>query len=182
MKLHYNNKYIITGAPSTGKTTLLKALDKMGYNTKEEIARKVIKQELATGSKSVPWLNVEAFSELVLAQMQNQLKTLKAQEICFFDRGIPDIIAYLKVGNKPVPPIYEEQTILFNYNKTVFLAPVWESIFSNDEERKETIEQAYCIEHSLIKTYQSLGFSIHTLPKANIEERIVFVEKIVSSQ
>ena len=179
MKEHFKNKYIITGAPSTGKTTLLSALENKGYNTKEEIARKVIKQELALGSNKLPWLNVEAFSALVLLEMQTQLTTVNEKDLCFFDRGIPDIIAYLRVGNKVVPAIYEEQTTVFNYNKTVFLAPVWDAIFSNDEERKENIEQAYLIEKSLIKTYKSLGFAIHTLPKASIEERVAFIEKIL---
>ena len=41
--------YVITGAPSSGKTTLLRELEKAGYRVIHEVARTIIESELAQG-------------------------------------------------------------------------------------------------------------------------------------
>ena len=41
--------YVITGGPSTGKTTLLEELAKRGYKTIPEVARVVIDEGIAAG-------------------------------------------------------------------------------------------------------------------------------------
>ncbi|PIS15984.1 hypothetical protein COT62_00785 [Candidatus Roizmanbacteria bacterium CG09_land_8_20_14_0_10_41_9] len=46
-----NNWYVITGAPSAGKTTLLKELEKKGYTVIYEAARIIIDREMKKGKK-----------------------------------------------------------------------------------------------------------------------------------
>ena len=67
-------RIIITGAPCTGKTTILQTLAKMGYSTFDEVAREVIKQELHKGSDVLPWQNINAFSKAVLPFQINNFK------------------------------------------------------------------------------------------------------------
>jgi predicted ATPase len=40
------NWYVITGAPSSGKTTLLKELEELGYRVIHEVARAFIEMEM----------------------------------------------------------------------------------------------------------------------------------------
>lgn len=41
--------YVITGAPSSGKTTLINSLAKIGYHTVPEAARTLIDREMKEG-------------------------------------------------------------------------------------------------------------------------------------
>ena len=56
-------RIIITGGPGFGKTTILNHLQNAGFNTFEEVARIVIKEELEIGSDVLPWKNLDAFSK-----------------------------------------------------------------------------------------------------------------------
>lgn len=182
MKIQHRRKYIITGAPATGKTSLLEALAKRGYQTKAEVARKVIRQELAVESIAVPWLDIELFSEKVFAFMLAELPTYHPSEITFLDRAVPDIIAYLDFAQKKIPLKYQQSLTTFNYDTTVFLAPTWEEIYLNDTERKENFIQAKAIEEALVKAYTSLGFKVIHLPKSTISKRVAFITSILAKE
>jgi len=182
MKIQHRRKYIITGAPATGKTSLLEALAKRGYPIKAEIARKVIRQELALESTAVPWLDIELFSDKVFAYMWAELPTYHPSEIIFLDRAVPDIIAYLHFAQKNIPPKYAHSLTDFGYATTVFLAPIWEEIYLNDTERKESFIQAKAIEEALINTYTSLGFKVITLPKSTISKRVEFITHFLAQE
>ena len=60
----YPKKYIITGAPGTGKTTLINLLKPI-IPCMEEVARKVIISEQENNKNGVPWENINRFIELV---------------------------------------------------------------------------------------------------------------------
>ena len=56
-----NHWYVITGAPCSGKTSVIREIEKRGYGTVPEAARTYIKQELAQGltldkiKENKPW-------------------------------------------------------------------------------------------------------------------------------
>lgn len=170
-----DSAYIITGAPGTGKSTIIESLKDLGLPVFEEIARKVIAQEVTKGTDHLPWANVEEFSKIVLSQMLAQKEQHENLSKSFLDRGIPDIIGYLHHSDKTPDPMYEAYLKEFNYNKKVFFTPIWEEIYRNDNERIETISQAHQISDTLYNTYQSLGFNIILVPKISIKERVDFI-------
>ncbi len=167
-------RIIITGAPCTGKTTILKNLAEMGYSTFDEVAREVIKQELQNGSDVLPWLNLDAFSRAVLPfQIKNHEKAVEG--LNFYDRGIPDIAAYLQKSNQA---IFEELQKAMNehrYHEKVLITPPWKEIYENDNERKESFEQAMEIHDYLVKVYTENNYQLIEIPKMNLEERLRFV-------
>jgi predicted ATPase len=50
-----NNRFVITGAPGTGKTTLVEGLSKEGFKTCEEAARLVVLKNLQKENNILPW-------------------------------------------------------------------------------------------------------------------------------
>lgn len=171
------SSFIITGAPGTGKSTLLESLREKGYCCYAEISRQVIREELDKGTRCLPWRDIIAFSEKVLHRMEHQLEEIPADRISFLDRGIPDLIAYLRNAGYAVPDVFWKNAFPGRYSKTVFIAPPWERIYVEETERPESFEQALSIQDSLRSTYEELGYELLTLPKASPEERCRFIEE-----
>ncbi|MCC9138216.1 AAA family ATPase [Pontibacter silvestris] len=170
------HKYIISGGPGAGKTTLLQALHQKGYNVSEEASRQLIIEEIAKGSDCLPWGNLPCFARKVLERMiQDFGHAHTTSRTTFFDRGIPDIISYLKVAAQPVDEVYEQAMQQNRYSPLVFLAPPWQDIYVNDSERWQTFEEAVILFHAIKETYQSLRYTIVELPKASVAERVNFV-------
>ncbi len=167
-------RIIITGGPGFGKTTILNHLQNAGFNTFEEVARIVIKEELEIGSDVLPWKNLDAFSRKVLPlQIINHEKAIAG--LNFYDRGIPDIAAYQIHGNQSVFKELEEAITNHRYHDKVFITPPWEEIYGTDNERKESFEKACAIHFQLTQTYSKFGYLIVEVPKLKLEERVQFI-------
>lgn len=175
-------KIIITGGPGSGKTTLLEALRRKGYSCYEEMARKVIKEQVERGTDHVPWGDMGAFSDHVYHKMIDLKAELPKEGLCFLDRGMPDILAYLRISGLEIPPHYFESIREYEYHPTVFLAPAWADIYANDLERKEDFYEAHQLSIQLRDVYKALGFEILDLPMAGIDERLAFVESHLAEQ
>lgn len=169
-------RIIITGPPGSGKTTLIKEIEKAGFPILDEAARNVIiNQQQIANSNLVPWKDVQGFSSLVL---QKILKDLNPKhELIFCDRGIPDIISYLKLARLDVSEEYYRATQEANYFSNVFICPIWEEIYVMDEQRKESIDEAQALQTLLSETYQELGFNVIAVPKIPVKERCQWILK-----
>lgn len=166
-------RIIITGAPGTGKSSLLDLLAKQ-YPTVEEAARIIIKQELAARSHDLPWDDLMAFSKKVIALQHQQYEDFQGK-IAFYDRGMPDVFAYLR--SQKLTPTEEMRKLVHDnpYHTKVFITPPWENIYANDNERKESFEEAATIHDHLVNIYQELSYELVEIPKLSIEKRLAFV-------
>ncbi|MFN3917464.1 MAG: AAA family ATPase [Flavobacteriales bacterium] len=167
---------IITGGPGTGKTSVVRELKRRGYLCFEEKAREVIKEELLAGTNHVPWQDLASFSEKVFHKIVCDLKRSRLNEPNFFDRGIPDILAYLKNANLPIADFYYDEIKKGHYHQEVFITPPWPGIYATDNERRESFEGCIALHHSLIDVYRELGFTVVELPLVSIDKRIEIIE------
>ncbi|MFT5601312.1 MAG: putative ATPase [Parvicella sp.] len=172
-----NPYYIITGAPSTGKTSILEGLEKRGYACHKEIARQVIRENLDTGLEVFPWNQMKLFSDMVLNRMIQLTNSFQPNELCFLDRGMVDLIGYMDFANQPIPENYILEAKRLGYAKKVFFLPIWADIYTNDEERKESLDEAKAIGSALYNAYERLGFELIEVPKGSVVERIDFIEQ-----
>ena len=95
-------------------------------------------------------------------------------KIVFFDRGIPDVHAYLEFFKTEYPSYFIEKSTKHLYTK-VFMLPPWKEIYTSDNERYESFEQAVKIYHHLQKTYQKIGYTIATVPFGTVKERTDYI-------
>ena len=98
----------------------------------------------------------------------------------FFDRGVPDVLGYLRLIGLPVPVYMSKAAAEFRYNRTVFIAPPWKEIFHPDEERKQDFDEAVRTYESLASTYREYDYELVELPRVSLEERVQFVLQTIS--
>ncbi len=166
--------YVITGAPSTGKSSVINELRKMNFVCYEEIAREIIKENKETNRNVFPWVNMREFSDMVYSRMKNRSQH-QSDDLCFLDRSVVDLIGYMEFANEKAPLSYSEFAKSSRYAKKVFIMPIWTSIYTNDQERKESIEEAKTIDYNLRKSYKKLGFKLIDVPMLSIKERANFI-------
>ncbi len=172
--------YIITGPPSSGKTTLIKSLQDLNYKCYPEMARLVIQNNIKNDVDCFPWNNTLDFSHQVFLEISNLLSSINT-DFCFFDRSLVDIIAYMDISKISRNKIYINAIKTSSYNKNVFFLPYWEDIYTIDLQRRESKEQAKLIEKNLRLIYNELGFNLIDVPMNVIKERVDFILKNVQS-
>lgn len=80
-------RYILTGAPGAGKTTILRGLRERGWAVVEEAATDVIAREQAVGV-SEPWRRGDFIDKIVAVQRERQQQPVPdGAEVQFYDRS-----------------------------------------------------------------------------------------------
>jgi len=172
--MNTTKRVIITGGPGTGKSTIIDLMEEKGYSCHREVSRDVIKEQLAKGSDQLPWDNVSGFSNLVFDGQTSQYRSATEGQINFYDRGIIDVIAYLKKDNLPADAL-EDLAKHYPYHSKVFLTPPWEEIYAMDEERREDFATMNLIHQQLIDVYTSFGYEVIEVPKSASHDRVQFI-------
>jgi len=170
-------KYIITGGPGMGKTSLIDALRAEGYPVFDELARQIIKEEQEKQSNNLPWIDYNGFSNLIFERMQRQFHKTEEHTISFYDRGIPDILGYLRWKGLPEPGFYKEAIQEYGYHTTVFVTPPWQDIYATDDERKESFEESKDLYDNLTAVYREMNFKLVELPKVSVADRLDIILK-----
>ena len=95
-------------------------------------------------------------------------------ELVFFDRGIPDVHAYMNYISIDYPSSYIKKSNIYRYNY-IFLMPPWEEIYISDNERYENFEQALAIHNHLERTYKKLNYNVIEVPFGTVTQRANFI-------
>ncbi|QND63920.1 AAA family ATPase [Mesorhizobium loti] len=169
--------FVLTGGPGSGKTTLIEALRRAGFATSVEAGRGIIRDQSDIGGPALPWHDRALFAELMLSWEMRSYQVAHEQtgRPVFFDRGVPDTLGYLRLSGLPVPKHVSSAAERFRYHQRVFVAPPWPEIFAQDEERKQTLDEAERTYHALAGVYTELGYELVPLPLVPVEARLRFV-------
>ena len=167
---------VLTGGPGSGKSTLIDALERAGFSRSQEAGRGIIQDQVSIGGPAVPWNNRALFAELMLCWEMRSYRMAEQQTgPVFFDRGVPDVVGYLRLSELPVPAYFEKAAEIFRYHRRVFIAPPWREIFQQDRERKQDFDEAVRTCQTLAVTYQDLGYELVELPCVSVAGRVRFV-------
>lgn len=173
-----NNKqfYIVTGGPGSGKASLMDALHDRGYSCSLEAGRGIIQDQVKIDGRALPWRDPLLFAELMLScEMRSYHTAQESAGPVFFDRGVPDVLGYLRLVGTSPPEHIHVAARMCRYNSTVFVAPPWRDIFRQDHERKQDFDEAVRTYDALVATYANLGYQLVEIPRSPVEERVGFV-------
>jgi predicted ATPase len=171
------SKIVVTGAPGTGKTSIINLLKAKGYTCFDEFSRTLINWGYNNGIKDFFLEKPNLFSEKILEGRINQFNESKKikkskDNLIFFDRSIFDTFAYQKFINKSfvLPNEYD----VYKYQK-VFILPLWNDIFLNDNERLESFKISRAIHKSIRSTYYHYNYKLNDVSKTSIKNRVDYL-------
>lgn len=167
------NWYVITGGPSSGKTTTVNALRNRGYKTTIEHARHYLDTQRQSG-RTVEEIrqNQMEFQRGVLEMQIEQERSISRADLIFLDRALPDALAYYRFLKLPVDGRLPEAVEQVFYRK-VFILDCLPLV--NDYARLEDGKAQKKIHELLTEVYESLPFPVVHVPVLPPEQRVDFV-------
>tara|TARA_R110002050_G_scaffold244433_2_gene381231 strand:+ start:469 stop:1044 length:576 start_codon:yes stop_codon:yes gene_type:complete len=178
-----NKRIVITGGPGTGKTVLISSLEEKGFHCFHEVIRTMTLDALNDKPANEILINPIDFvddaksfnDELINARLNHFNKGISIdKKHLFYDRGLPDVIAYMNYFKQPIDKRYNVLCLENRYDEVLILPP-WKDIYVQDNERMENFEQACGIHKHLENTYIDLGYRPIEVPFGTIDNRLRFV-------
>ncbi|UJH67091.1 AAA family ATPase [Allomuricauda sp. SCSIO 65647] len=178
-------KIVVTGAPGTGKTSVIKGLEKKGFHCFHEVIRSMTAAARNDKDSKEQVSNPLVFvkdplkfnKDLLHGRIEHfEASTRLPTKVCFFDRGIPDVLAYMDFFNQEYPVEFEKACEKKKYDAILILPP-WKEIYTSDNERLESYKEAEDIHKHLFDTYRRFGYDPIIVPKTSVANRLYFVTK-----
>lgn len=171
--------HVITGAPCSGKTTLIDLVAARGFLSVPEVGRKYIEREIAKG-RTIDEIRASdvAFASMIKDLQLEIERGLKATEVIFLDRALPDCLAYFRLAGLNPNEILPE--CFYHRYASVFVLdrlPV-----QHDGVRTEPDVTADLLDEWLARDYSALGYGVVRVPVLPPEKRLAFVNEILAGQ
>lgn len=169
-------RIVISGGPGSGKTSLITYLEREGHTCMHEISRDVIREAQKEGIEQLFLENPILFSKKLLEGRFLQFEKASDYKtpFIFYDRGMPDVTAYMDYIDSHYPENFSE-TCNKNRYDVIFLLPPWEAIYEQDNERYESFQQAENLYRFLLKGYQKYNYTVIEVPTGTIEDRTIYM-------
>lgn len=174
-------RFIFTGTPCSGKTSVIVELEKLGHAIIHESATDVIAQSQAKGNMR-PWEQPDFVDKIVLAQKSRQMNAMG--ELQFYDRSpfcayalgrylshwhnsdfTPSLVLLAEIDRCIKAGVYQ--------NKVFFFENL--GFIEHTDARKISYEDALIFEKMHLEVYKEFGFEILLVPNKSIEERCRFI-------
>lgn len=177
-------RFIITGAPGSGKTSVIRQLELEGFSVVEEAATDVIAAAQAEGI-SEPWEDPSFIDAIARLQKERETRSSGPQlDVQFFDRSSVCTAALARYLGYPLSPflnaeleriqresVYEKQ--VFFVRNLGFITPTdARRISFEDSLRFETIHQ---------QTYESFGFELVYIEPGSVTQRVLAIKAVLRS-
>jgi predicted ATPase len=171
-KIIPTNWYVITGGPCSGKTNVINHLAFLGYSIIPSPSRFLIDLERSKGFSTKNIRKSEAnFQKRVLRIKVKLENRIPVTHLAFFERGMPDSIAYYK--NCKLNPEPAIKASLRRRYKGVFLLDILP--FEKDYARLENAKLAHSLHKLIQDSYKNLGYNVIRVPVESIDKRVKFI-------
>ena len=176
-------RYILTGTPGAGKTTVLRGLEALGFDVVDEAATAVIAREQARGDAE-PWTRPGFVDRVVALQHKRQTEGSGAgADVRFYDRSPVCTHALSRYLGRPVSQelsaelaritdrgIYERQ--VFFVRNLGFCEPT--------AARRISFEESLVFERFHEQSYRAFGFELVDVPPGDVATRVAAVSGAVA--
>jgi len=176
------HRYILTGAPGSGKTVILRALERRGYAVVEEAATDVCALEQARGHAE-PWTSARFIDDIVRLQRRRE-EAAAHGPVQVFDRSPVCTLALARFLGHPTPKSLarelgrvQSQAV---YQRQVFFV---ESLgfMTNTEVRRITLEDARRFGEAHEAAYGELGYELVRIAPGTPDARAEAVSRLIEA-
>jgi predicted ATPase len=174
-------RYVVTGAPGAGKTSLLRALQERHWSVVEEAATDVIAREQATG-RDEPWADSDFISKIAALQRQRQLGSADV-DVQFYDRSPLCTLALALFLQQPVSRTLTEEITRVTQgdvyeNSVFFVRPL--GYVKPTAARRISYEDSLVFQAVHETVYRNHGFALIDVASGSVDERVAAVEAHVA--
>lgn len=168
-------RFILTGAPGSGKTAILRQLELDGFSVIEEAATDIIAAAQARGLEK-PWEHPSFLDNIVTLQRDRQLRAShQPDNIQFHDRSAvctAALATYLGFAITPALTAELERikTESIFENQVFFIRNL--GFITNTEARRITFEETIRFERIHEETYRDHGFNLIYIDPAPVNDRV----------
>jgi predicted ATPase len=176
-------KYIITGGPGSGKSSIVKSLAARGYTTIDEAAMPIKAHELLRKRLGLPHTLPENdnlnFQRLIYTR-QLDLES-QVRESTFIDRGVIDNIGYCRRFGTPISDELHNICSAARYDKVFLLDPLPKKYYRQEEARDENYEESLLLFPFIEQAYEQYGHKVVCVPyfdlpeEESIDRRVEFI-------
>lgn len=167
-------RYIISGGPGSGKTTLIDNLGMLGFPTRREAARKIIEWSLKNGETLLPWKNRDIFDKTLERISISDYEDTQSDDIVFFDGCMLDIVPWRRFLNLDTYE-FEQLVDQYEFEKEVFIPQPWEDIYISSNSRPAKFQDSVAIRDEIVSFYEDNGYSTISIPKLIPKQRANFI-------
>lgn len=166
------NWIVLTGGPSTGKTTLVEELKRRGYFVVPESARAQIDECLAQGQTLEQIRRDEkVFQDIVLKKKVEMEKTLDPSQTIFLDRGFHDSKGYYNfIKMKFSEEQFNDHPFRYKHVFILNLLP-----YQKDNIRTESAEDQKVLHDYIHQAYKDADYNLIEVPALPVDERIEYI-------
>ena len=171
--------YVLTGAPGSGKTAIIRQLERDGFDVVEEAATDVIALEHALG-RPEPW-SLPGFTDQIAAlQRRREQRAPRTAAPVFFDRSPACTLALSRfLGLPPASGLRAEVDRVVRerrYERSVFLVRN-QGFVAPTSARRISFAESLAFEAVHERTYQELGFTLIDVPAGPLADRAALVRR-----
>lgn len=170
-------RIVVTGGPTSGKTTVVEALAARGYRTVPEAALDVIAELSARlgvdEQRSWRLGHPVPFQRLVLERQDaNERAAADERGAVFLDRGRLDGLAYLRHFGATAPPDVLELATAVRYDRVVLLDTLRDAPVRSDTGRSSDRATSLALRDALLALYREHGYEPAVVPEMPVAERV----------
>ncbi len=163
--------YVVTGAPSSGKTSLVNEIAARGFQVIPEQSRLLIDRARTKGKTAEQVRSdVKEFQKKIMNMKLEIERNMTKDRIIFFDTGIPTNMTYWQLHNMDTKRI--ENIASNRYKKVFFLEPLK---YKKDYARLEDEKTVKKLSKMILENYQNFGYEIVKIPAIPLEQRVELV-------
>lgn len=175
-------RYILTGTPGCGKTSLIRSLEMKEYFVVEEAATDVIAYEQSLGNRE-PWRHPNFINQILHLQKYRQKREdLPPDSFQFYDRSpICTYALSIYLGFEPSVLLTEEIECLtkneFYQKEVLFIQNL--GFCEETSARKISFEESLIFEEIHNDMYKKFGYTCIKIPTAPLNDRTNLILKTI---
>ena len=172
-------RFILTGTPGSGKTVILRQLERDGFGVVEEAATDLIALEQAEGCAE-PWRDPSFIDKVVDLQKMRQVRASHVPDnVQFHDRSIVCTAALARyLGYSRSAKVQRELDRVraeHVFQSRVFFVQNL-GFMTASEARRISFEEALRFERIHEETYREFGFEIALIGPGSVQERVAAIK------